>query len=89
MGGWPAPEGGPATRVVGGPGLTESGTDVAATPLGERTLVPWCATPGDAEPGRWYAAALLLGAGTDAPSIGDHEIVWPDGTIDPLPLDAG
>ncbi|MGW3345567.1 DUF2264 domain-containing protein [Nonomuraea rubra] len=86
MGGWPAPEGGPATRVAGGAGLGESGTEVAATPLGERTLVPWCATPGEAEPGRWYAAALLLGDGGRPPVIDEGKITWPDGTVDDLPV---
>ncbi|MGR6916820.1 DUF2264 domain-containing protein [[Actinomadura] parvosata] len=85
VGGWPSPEGGPATRVHGGPGLSEAGTEVAATPLGERTLVPWCATPGAAQPGRWYAAALLLGDGDQPPVIDDRKITWPDGTIDDLP----
>ncbi|MFB4275551.1 DUF2264 domain-containing protein [Nonomuraea sp. MTCD27] len=85
VGGWPSPEGDAVTRVVGGPGLTESGTAVAATPLGERTLVPWCATPGAAEPGRWYTAALLLGHGDAAPSVEDGKIGWPDGTIDDVP----
>ncbi|MFC7039081.1 hypothetical protein ACFQKO_49120, partial [Nonomuraea rubra] len=55
------------------------------TPLGERTLVPWCATPGEAEPGRWYAAALVLGCGGRPPVIGEGKITWPDGTIDDVP----
>ncbi|MEV0385399.1 DUF2264 domain-containing protein [Nonomuraea sp. NPDC050643] len=86
VGGWPAPEGGPATRVLGGPGLTERGTAVAATPLGERTLVPWCATPGDAEPGHWYTATLLLGHGDVPPTVDGTRVTWPDGTIDDLLL---
>ncbi|MBF8194534.1 DUF2264 domain-containing protein, partial [Nonomuraea sp. K274] len=85
VGGWPAPESGPGTRVVGGPGLTKSGVSVAATPLADRTLVPWCATPGEAEPGIWYVAALQLGHGGEAPSIDAWKIVWPDGTADDIP----
>ncbi|MGW2149456.1 DUF2264 domain-containing protein [Nonomuraea bangladeshensis] len=91
LGGWPAPEGGPATRVAGGPGLTERGVAVAATPLAGRTLVPWCATPGPAEPGRWYTAALLLGeggSGGEPPVVKDDVITWPDGATDEIPLPA-
>ncbi|MER7369338.1 hypothetical protein ABT353_42170, partial [Nonomuraea wenchangensis] len=72
--------------VVGGPGLTERGVAVEATPLADRTQVPWCATPGPAEPGRWYTAALLLGAGDEPPVMKENVITWPDGVTDEIPL---
>ncbi|MEO3810683.1 DUF2264 domain-containing protein [Sphaerisporangium sp. B11E5] len=98
-GGWPVPAGDEHrtvhSRVVAGPGLETSGVERApdCTPLGPWTDVPWCATPGDAEPGRWYTALVHLGRaapdGTPAVTWGGQvraRVAWPDGTEDVVEL---
>ncbi|MDH2430598.1 DUF2264 domain-containing protein [Sphaerisporangium sp. TRM90804] len=93
VGGWPVPRDGAVTSlVVPGPGLELTGEVLAedATPLAGPTVVPWCGTTGAADPLRWYAAALHLGAGPvpSAPVIawdGDAARVrWADGAEDVL-----
>ncbi|MFC4530713.1 DUF2264 domain-containing protein [Sphaerisporangium dianthi] len=111
VGGWPlpAPEPSPdgtvtasdavlCSRVLGGPGLEATGVVSAedASPLAERTLVPWCATPSAARPDRWYHALVYLGGGEPAgwPDISwdgpaSARVRWPDGTADVVDASGG
>ncbi|MET8161338.1 DUF2264 domain-containing protein [Sphaerisporangium sp. NPDC005289] len=107
VGGWPLPAGGPdeaagrsrlCSRVLGGPGLEASGVVRAedSSPLAPWTLVPWCATPAAARPGRWYQALVYLGRGEPAgtPALSwdgpaSVRLSWHDGVRDVVDLAAG
>jgi hypothetical protein len=60
--GWPVAPGGATSLVVDLGGLPESGavTVPDATPLSATTEIPWRASAGLVQEGRWYAAAVLL-----------------------------
>jgi hypothetical protein len=86
--GWPVAPGGPTSRVVDLGGLPESGvlTVADATPLSATTEIPWRASAGDVEPGRWYAAGVLLSGAGSIPEppvvdvVRDHvAVTWADG----------
>jgi hypothetical protein len=86
--GWPVAPGGATSIVVDLGGLPKSGvlTVPDATPLSPVTEIPWRASAGDAQEGRWYVAGVLLsGASTAAepPDVAvenEHvAVIWPDG----------
>jgi hypothetical protein len=86
--GWPVAPGGATSTVVDLGGLPQSGvlTVSDATPLSPATEIPWRASAGDARPGRWYVAGVLLsGAGAVAEpptvTVADDQVcvIWPDG----------
>ncbi|SKC80721.1 DUF2264 domain-containing protein [Krasilnikoviella flava] len=67
---------------------------VGVTPLAGTTCVPWLATDGAPEPGRWYAAAVALAgeAPADAPEVtfpvpGVARAAWADGAVDEVVVD--
>jgi hypothetical protein len=80
--------GGATSLVVDLGGLPESGvlTIPDATPLSATTEIPWRASAGAAQEGRWYAAGVLLsGASTAAEPpvvvVADEHVavIWADG----------
>jgi hypothetical protein len=85
--GWPVAPGGATSLVVDLGGLPESGavTVPDATPLSATTEIPWRASAGLVQEGRWYAAAVLLSGAppTEPPAVviaADHAVVtWADG----------
>jgi len=63
------------------------------TPLAGTTCVPWLATDGAPEPGRWYAAAVALAGEVPAdppvvtfPAPDLVHVTWPDGVVDEADL---
>jgi hypothetical protein len=86
--GWPVAPGGATSIVVDLGGLPKSGvlTVPDATPLSPVTEIPWRASAGDAQEGRWYVAGILLSGDSTAAEppvvaiVGDHvAVIWPDG----------
>jgi hypothetical protein len=86
--GWPVAPGGATSRVVDLGGLPESGvrTLADATPLSATTEIPWRASAGDVQEGRWYVAGVLLSEAEPAAEppvvdvVGDHvAVIWADG----------
>ncbi|GAB7193448.1 DUF2264 domain-containing protein [Kineococcus sp. NUM-3379] len=87
-----------AVHDLGGLPAAAVRPETDATPLGELTAVPYRCTAGPAEPGRWYAAALLLagrGAQPGPPPVllltGHGErttaaVTWPGGATTTLDL---
>ncbi|MEJ3655068.1 DUF2264 domain-containing protein [Actinomycetes bacterium KLBMP 9759] len=88
VGGWPVAPDGPTSVVVDLGGLPGSGviTMSDATPLSPTTRIPWRASAGVAQKGRWYVAGVLLcGAQTVAASpavtvtAGRATVIWCNG----------
>jgi hypothetical protein len=86
--GWPVAPGGATSRVVDLGGLPESGvrTLADATPLSATTQIPWRASAGAVQEGRWYVAGVLLSGAGSTPEppvvdvVGDHvAVTWADG----------
>jgi hypothetical protein len=96
IGGWPVTPGGHRSMLVNLQGFAESGTHEAddATPLSARTTTPWLRAAPRA--GAWYAAALALNGGPDAPGaeiFGPADapavtVSWPDGATTTTALPA-
>jgi hypothetical protein len=93
--GWPVAPGGAISRVVDLGGLPEHGvlTIPDATPISATTEIPWRASAGDAQAGRWYAAGVLLSRDptTAAPpavgfEAGHAAVSWPDGVTSRVEL---
>ncbi len=93
--GWPVAPGGATSLVIDLGGLPESGVLAVddATPLSASTEIPWRASAGEVQVGRWYAAGVLLSgepaaAAPPAVAVGSGGVVvtWPDGATSRVEL---
>jgi hypothetical protein len=93
--GWPVAPGGATSLVIDLGGLPDSGVLAVgdATPLSATTEIPWRASAGHVQVGRWYAAGVLLSgdpAAAAPPAVvvgaGHAAVTWPDGVTSRVEL---